>query len=106
MRHRLYPLVSVSIMFVILLLVLLVEGCSSAPEPQSTPATPSTQTTPPKSATPATPTKPTGSLVIAGYFGSGSLDPADASPNTFQGMSAAVFDSIVEMSPEGQIRPG
>ncbi|MDO8673456.1 MAG: ABC transporter substrate-binding protein [Dehalococcoidia bacterium] len=65
----------------------------------------STQSTPASTDTSATSAKPYGSLVVRGNV-VGSFDPIVAgTPNIYQALGAAVFDSLVDFSPEGQFRP-
>ncbi|MDO8472741.1 MAG: ABC transporter substrate-binding protein [Dehalococcoidia bacterium] len=91
-RFGLTGLVSVLAMVGILLLA----SCSST---QSTPTSTSE-----KSAASA---KPYGSLVIQGRpSGMDTMDPTvQGSPNNYEALSAAVFDPLVDISLEGQLRP-
>ncbi|MDO8672084.1 MAG: ABC transporter substrate-binding protein [Dehalococcoidia bacterium] len=57
----------------------------------------STASTPPTSGTLSTTTKPYGSLTIAANFASGSFIPKYSSGGTYEALSSAVFDSLVEL---------
>ncbi|MBI2864310.1 MAG: ABC transporter substrate-binding protein, partial [Chloroflexi bacterium] len=89
MRANLVRLISVSLTGGALFLA----SCSSA-SPTSTPT--------------AAEAKPYGSLTVAGALGSSGIltDPQTGDPNAFLATKIPVFDSLVEMSPEGQLRPG
>ncbi|MBI2865097.1 MAG: ABC transporter substrate-binding protein [Chloroflexi bacterium] len=69
-----------------------------------------TPTSPAAPGQPATETKPYGSLTVASRFGTGSIvDPTNKAVEgggTFSTLGAAIFDSLVELAPEGQLRPG
>ncbi|MDO8671073.1 MAG: ABC transporter substrate-binding protein, partial [Dehalococcoidia bacterium] len=69
-------------------------------------ATACTSNTPSQESQPtSTSTKPTGSLVLSVSFARNSLDPQNSSPNTFQALGA-IFDSLIELTPEGKAIPG
>ncbi|MDO8670212.1 MAG: ABC transporter substrate-binding protein [Dehalococcoidia bacterium] len=84
---------SASVLVTMVVGSLLLASCSNA-SPVATPEMSSTS-------------KPYGSLVIgSGAITQSAIDPALATPATFQEMAAAIFDSLTEMSPQGQIIPG
>ncbi|MDO8672651.1 MAG: ABC transporter substrate-binding protein [Dehalococcoidia bacterium] len=66
----------------------------------------STPSSPTALETSAESTKPYGSLVISANFLASVIDPKLSSPNTFQVLGVPIFDSLVELTPEGQYRPG
>ncbi|MDO8673128.1 MAG: ABC transporter substrate-binding protein [Dehalococcoidia bacterium] len=97
MQHRVSGLVLVAMMIGALVLVLLGEGCSTTPTAPATTGASNSD-------------KPYGNLIITGGFRTGNL--LDASGKAidygfpFQDLSAAIFDTLVVVSPEGQIAPG
>ncbi|MBI2864307.1 MAG: ABC transporter substrate-binding protein [Chloroflexi bacterium] len=77
--------------------LLLVAGCSSAPSsPPASPAAPGT---------PSSNEKPYGSLVIAGIFGAGTLDPASSTVG-YQSLGGAIVDSLVYRLGAAEFKPG
>ncbi|MDO8672739.1 MAG: ABC transporter substrate-binding protein [Dehalococcoidia bacterium] len=111
MRERLDLFGHVSALAVVA--IMLLASCSTTPASPSKSESPTGQTTPstgqstPSAAKSPTPVKPQGSLVVLGRPASMStLDPTvQGSGNNYQGMSAAVFDTLVDVSPAGQLRP-
>ncbi|MBI2864280.1 MAG: ABC transporter substrate-binding protein [Chloroflexi bacterium] len=87
-------LIKVAIIAGALLLALLAEGCSTAPAPSTS------------SQAGADSSKPYGSLTVAGYFGPGMPDPQLGADAGHYGINATLYDSLVELSLEGQPRPG
>ncbi|MDO8672097.1 MAG: ABC transporter substrate-binding protein, partial [Dehalococcoidia bacterium] len=85
----------IALMIGAVFLVPLIEGCSTTQ--------PSSGDT---SGTTTTATKPYGSLTIQTEFVSGNIDPHQISMATFWPLGAAIFDSLIELTPEGQLRPG
>ncbi|MBI2863475.1 MAG: ABC transporter substrate-binding protein [Chloroflexi bacterium] len=80
-----------TILVAAVIIVLLLASCSSAPSSTSTPAAAS---------------KPYGSLVAAVSFGNVGLDPMMMSRNTLQTAALGILDSLVELTPGAQMRPG
>ncbi len=70
----------------------------------------STTSSPGTTGTRAEDTKPTGSLTLAVNFMTGVLmDTGGKAPEasgTFQSLGAAIWDSLVELNPDGQVQPG
>ncbi|MBI2865153.1 MAG: hypothetical protein HYX94_11385, partial [Chloroflexi bacterium] len=81
--------------------VLLLASCSTAP---SSPATSSTSAAKPTAV--PTAAKPYGSLIVATKFGSGVIDPQQESGVTWTSLTAAFFESLVNLGPQGQYVPG
>ncbi|MBI2865104.1 MAG: ABC transporter substrate-binding protein [Chloroflexi bacterium] len=69
-----------------------------------------TPASPPAPGQPATETKPYGSLTVASRFGTGTLvDPASmavAGGGTLAYLGAAIFDPLIDLAPDGQLKPG
>ncbi|MDO8672723.1 MAG: ABC transporter substrate-binding protein, partial [Dehalococcoidia bacterium] len=93
LRFRLSGLAMAATVVISLLLVLLVEGCSTSP------VTPGTSAT-------AAPKGPYGSVTIAINFGTGSFDPLTASGATFTGLGRAIFDVLLEYNDDDKLVPG